>query len=430
MSFATHGASVTLVSGAGAPATLIGGTSASAATFKAPTTSSYVFQFAATGGADAHVSVSCTSTYTEAANAAFLDRRKALLNAREPDRLRIDRAATPIANPDKPLSSTVAVDEEGRPKDVEFSVSVSELAAATQGGKPVDPGIVDFWVEGRMQSYASTSLASGTSDGNLGSIYLGTRSMVGPDIMLGALAQFDRAVESSSLTTPEMAAEGWMAGPYVSMKLGSGVVFDGRAAWGETANAVASPDIDDSLTARRLVRGKFTGTREVQGWNVAPSVGLVYIEDAVRELGYGRNARCRHRQGRSAAGGVEALCPRRRDLHRAARRRWRVRRLRRFAGAEPEHIGGAADRRAGQGRSRSRLRREGRIELAGDRRRRKRHDVSGDAELDGAAAAQRSARQMTPFRSATNNFVNIRLTSMQWKVISRAAYVTYSDRCR
>ncbi len=161
LSFATRGAAVALVSGAGAPATLIGGTSASAATFKAPTASSYVFQYAATGGADAHVSVSCTSTYTEAANAAFLDRRKALLNARDPDRLRIDRAATPIANPDKPLSSTVAVDEDGRPKDVEFSVSVSEIAAATHGGKPVEPGIVDFWLEGRMQSYASTSLDIG-----------------------------------------------------------------------------------------------------------------------------------------------------------------------------------------------------------------------------------------------------------------------------
>ena len=272
---------------------------------------------------------------TEAANAAFLDRRKALLNARDPDRLRIDRAATPIANPDKPLSSTVAVDEDGRPKDVEFSVSVSEIAAATQGGKPVDPGIVDFWLEGRMQSYASTSLGSGTSDGNLGSIYLGTRSMVGPDIMLGALAQFDRAVENSSLTTPEMAAKGWMAGPYVSMKLGSGVVFDGRAAWGETANVVASPDIDDSLTARRLVRGKFTGTRECSGWNVAPSVGLVYIEDAVRNSDTGADAGRRHRQGRGAAGSVEALCRRRRDVHRAARRGRRLRRLRRFAGAEP-----------------------------------------------------------------------------------------------
>ena len=81
LSFAARGASVALVSGAGAPATLIGGTSAAATTFKAPAASSYVFQFAAAGGAAGSVSVSCAPAYTEAANAAFLERRKALLNA-------------------------------------------------------------------------------------------------------------------------------------------------------------------------------------------------------------------------------------------------------------------------------------------------------------------------------------------------------------
>ena len=287
LSFASNGASVSLVGGAGAPATLIGGSSASATTFKAPTASSYVFQFAATGGGAAYVSVSCTSTLTEAANAAFLDRRKALLNQRDPDRLRIDRAATPLANAEKPLASTVAVDDEGRPKDVEFSVSVSEITAASNGGKAVEPSLIDFWLEGRMQNYESTALDTGTRDGNLGVVYLGTRSMVGPDIMVGALAQFDRGVEIAKYDAPEVAAKGWMAGPYVSMKLGSGVVFDGRAAWGETENAVASPDIDNSLTARRIVRGKLTGTRDVQGWSVAPSVGLVYVEDAVRDAASG-----------------------------------------------------------------------------------------------------------------------------------------------
>ncbi|MBO0237241.1 hypothetical protein, partial [Vibrio parahaemolyticus] len=69
----------------------------------------------------------------------------------------------------------------------------------------------------------------------------------------------------------------------MSVKLGQGVVFDGRAAWGETENQVWSDTIDDTLTARRLVRGKLTGTREFGGWKVAPSIGLVYIEDAVRD---------------------------------------------------------------------------------------------------------------------------------------------------
>jgi len=279
--FSSDGAVISLVSGAGAPAALIDA-SATTTSFKAPVAGSYAFRFIAAGNATATVAASCTSKRTQSANAAFLDRRRALLGAREPDRLRIDRAPTPIANPDKPLSSTVDVGEDGRAKNVEFSVSLSEIAAATHGKKP-EPGIIDFWLEGRMQNYASASLSAGETDGNLGVLYLGTRSMVGPDIMMGALAQFDRGSESYAHDSPSMAAKGWMVGPYMSMKLGSGVVFDGRAAWGQTANAVASPDVDDSLTARRLVRGKLTGTREYSGWKVAPSVGLVYIEDAVRD---------------------------------------------------------------------------------------------------------------------------------------------------
>ena len=184
-----------------------------------------------------------------------------------------------------------------------------------------------------------------------------------------------------------------MAGPYISMKLGSGVMFDGRAAWGETANAVASPDIDDSLTARRLVRGKFTGTREVQGWNVAPSVGLVYLEDAVRDSALpakrappapARSRCCPRSRSASPLDDVTFIEPR------AA--------VGAFVGFDdlqalnPSRTVGAADRCAVEGRSGRRVRRQGRLELAGDGRRRKRDDVNGDAELDGTSAAQRSAR--------------------------------------
>ena len=431
LSFASSGASVSLVGGTGAPATLIGGASASAATFKAPTASSYVFQFAATGGGAAHVSVSCTSTLTEAANAAFLDRRKALLNQRDPDRLRIDRAATPITNAGKPLSSTVAVDDEGRPKDVEFSVSVSEITAASNGGKAVEPSLIDFWLEGRMQNYESTALDTGTRDGNLGVVYLGTRSMVGPDIMVGALAQFDRGVETAKYDSPEIAAKGWMAGPYVSMKLGSGVVFDGRAAWGETENAVASPDIDNSLTARRIVRGKLTGTRDVQGWSVAPSVGLVYVEDAVRDAASG--------EARAAGTGKVEVLP-------EVSKRFAVDDVtfiepRAAVGAfvgfddlqaiNPAVPCGASDGCAVESRGWRCLRREGRLEPVGDGRSRERHDKLDAAELDGAAAAQRAAGQMMRFAAQhVSNFVNILFALMQWKVISRVTDVTYSRCCR
>jgi hypothetical protein len=118
--------------------------------------------------------------------------------------------------------------------------------------------------------------------GNLGVLYLGTRTKIGPDILVGGLAQFDRGVEMTQYGNSEMAATGWMAGPYLSMRLASGVVFDGRVAWGTTEDA-SGIGAGISQTERELVRAKLTGTRNVHGWQVAPSVGLVYLEDAIRD---------------------------------------------------------------------------------------------------------------------------------------------------
>jgi hypothetical protein len=142
--------------------------------------------------------------------------------------------------------------------------------------------MVDLWLEGRMENYEA-SADTGISSGNLGVIYLGTRTMLGPDILVGGLAQLDRGTESPEFGESHMAATGWMAGPYMSMKLASGVTFDGRAAWGETENAAAGFELDEGSSERRLVRAKLTGTRQVEGWKVAPSLGLVYLEDAVRD---------------------------------------------------------------------------------------------------------------------------------------------------
>ena len=268
-------ASVTLVRGAGAPQALISGTSAATGSFKAPEAGTYVFGISASPRASAQVSVACISAQSAAANSAFLARRQGLLSAKDPDRIRIDRTPTPIANPDQPLASSVAVDAQGNPTEVKFSVSLSEIEAAGNPGKKPEPGFVDLWLEGRMENYNG-------GHGNLGVVYLGTRTKLGPDILVGGLAQFDRGIESAEYDDSQMAATGWMAGPYMSMKLGSGVVFDGRAAWGETENVVPGLNLGGE-SERRLVRAKLTGTRQIEGWQLAPSLGLVYVEDAVRD---------------------------------------------------------------------------------------------------------------------------------------------------
>ncbi len=272
-------ASATLISGAGAPQTLINSASSAAVTFKATKSGEYALALAAAPQGSASFRMSCASAETAAANAAFLARRKGLLNAKDPNRIRIDRAPTPIANPDKPLASSVAVDDQGNPKQVEFSVALSEITAAAHPGQKPEPALVDLWLEARMENYA----AGAEQSGNLGVVYLGTRTRLGSDILVGGLAQFDRGIEGTGYKDTRMVATGWMAGPYMSMRLGSGVVFDGRAAWGETDNIVPSYDAAQGAAERQLVKAKLSGTREIEGWRVVPSLGLVYLEDAVRD---------------------------------------------------------------------------------------------------------------------------------------------------
>jgi hypothetical protein len=273
---------VSLVGGATAPLTLIGASASGSASFTAPRADTYVLSFTADAAGPATVSATCTSASTAAADAAFLARRKDLVNAQDPDRIKINRQHTAINDPKKPLGSTIAVDDKGNPTQVEFSVSLSEIQAAA-GKKKKDKAPLDFWLEARMQNYTVDT----TDSGNLGVLYFGTSSMIGPDIKMGALVQLDRGIETERYGSERLAATGWMAGPYVSMNLGSGVVFDGRAAWGTTENASSSLAAEEyegpSATERRLLRASLTGTRQVKGWQVAPSIGFVYAEDAVRD---------------------------------------------------------------------------------------------------------------------------------------------------
>lgn len=276
LSVTTRGkAAVSLIAGSGAPRTLASG-AATTLVFVAPGDGTYGFRLAAED-ADATLSVRCTSVAEAATARALLDRRNAFLAEREPDRLRIDRQ--PAAT--KPLDGTVGDDvtKGDTPTDVVVSVSTSELADAMKmGAKKKEPGLLDFWFEGRYQTYEYYQNLR-PSDGNFSVVYLGSRSMLGPDIMFGALAQFDQTAETG-LVAGNVSASGWMAGPYMSVRLGQGMVFDGRAAWGVAERLPNGVVVDNTQSERRLVRGTLRGTRQLGEWTLAPSVGLSYVQDA------------------------------------------------------------------------------------------------------------------------------------------------------
>ena len=208
---------------------------------------------------------------------AFRERRSDILRSQDPDRVKIDRPSSPAVPKIEGIGEG-DLDDTGKPPNATLSVSVSEITAAADRAKKKDPGILDFWFEGRYQPYSAADVTGTPMDGNMSVMYAGTKYMFGPDIMLGALAQFDATQEFAEKSHGSMTASGWMTGPYTSIRFGPGVVFDGRMAWG-TAETSGGYFPEGETSERRLVRGTLRGSRDISGWTVTPSVGMSYLED-------------------------------------------------------------------------------------------------------------------------------------------------------
>lgn len=256
---------------------------ASAVAFTAPASGSFAFRLDADASADAKLDVRCSTAAKANAERALIERRKAFLSAKDPDRIRIDRPRTEA----KAIDSFVANETDGAPpREVAASISLSELAAAMNLGPKHQPSILDFWFEGRYTTYDTVDMDARRSDGNFSVMYFGSKYMLGPDIMLGYLAQFDQAGEESRYSG-DVSSSGWMAGPYMSVRFGPGIVFDGRAAWGKAEGLPNGIMLGSASADRGLVKGTLRGTRQIGGWTVAPSVGLSYVEDTLADTGFG-----------------------------------------------------------------------------------------------------------------------------------------------
>jgi hypothetical protein len=279
LSISTQGTAAITVSSPGGEARTLHSGKSSSVLFVAPSSDSFAFRLDADAQTGATLSVKCSTVAKNNAERALIDRRKAFLAGRDPDRIRIDRPPTQAKAIDSLTPSTT---DGAPPREVTASISLSELTAAMTPGSKPQPSILDFWFEGRHTTYDTVDLDARQNDGNFSVMYFGSHYMLGPDIMLGYLAQFDQADEVSRYSGG-VSASGWMAGPYMSVRFGHGIVFDGRASWGTAQDLPTGTMVDTTSTNRSLVRGTLRGTREVAGWTVTPSVGLSYVEDTTLE---------------------------------------------------------------------------------------------------------------------------------------------------
>ncbi len=164
----------------------------------------------------------------------------------------------------------------------------------------------DVWIEGTYASFGDRRLGSDL-DGHFGLLSLGADYVVNSRLLLGAMAQFDTMSERSDVEATDIEGQGWMVGPYATMRLGDNVFWRVRAAWGQSSNEVRPflTYTDHFDSDRWLVSSRLTGNMEAGRWTFRPSASVFYMEDVAQSYIDGAGAtipEIRSRLGQIEAG--------------------------------------------------------------------------------------------------------------------------------
>ncbi len=138
----------------------------------------------------------------------------------------------------------------------------------------------DIWAEGMMSYYSDTALGP-KQQGHAALLYVGADYRIHRAILVGALVQFDWISETASALSSSASGQGWMFGPYASIRLTRNLFFDVRAAWGRSDNRIDPFGLytDSFETERGLVAGKLTGNWSFGSWKLRPSAEVVYFHE-------------------------------------------------------------------------------------------------------------------------------------------------------
>ncbi len=159
--------------------------------------------------------------------------------------------------------------------------SVFGISEADKGVADISPeGRFNIWTEGRTVNF-SRSTIDGKTRGTTDLISTGADYVISPNLLVGAMSQFDWNSDSNSDILQSHSGQGWMAGPYVSTRIWQDLFFDGRAAWGKSANKISPFGLyEDSFdTQRTLIDGKVSGEFYANTLSIRPSIGLTYYSE-------------------------------------------------------------------------------------------------------------------------------------------------------
>ncbi|MGY3669821.1 MULTISPECIES: DUF7933 domain-containing protein [unclassified Marinovum] len=160
----------------------------------------------------------------------------------------------------------------------QMRMAAESLALAhgdTDGIGFVEDQRFDVWVEGTYKKFET----AGNDDGHFAIGYVGADYLVNQDVLVGVMLQFDDAKLYGD--NSKVSGQGWMAGPYVTARLGQHLYFDGRLAAGTSRNQISpfNTYTDDFDTTRWLANASLTGEIENGPWMIRPTASFSYYEE-------------------------------------------------------------------------------------------------------------------------------------------------------
>ena len=261
--------SLTLVAGGGSPRPLLAGPTGTTVTFLAPARGTFGFEFATEGEEDGVFRVTCTRAGSSAS------RRAARLLAETPELRMLPDPEIPVYSVEPDAWASV---RDGRLAAVTVQGTQGKSATGSLDvGQPTDD--LDVWLQatgGKRYSLIAPGKAPPSGDaGAVGGGGLKYELM--PQIMVGALVQFDQQGDPLMYGSRSLSDQGWMAGPVTTLQLTPGISLDARAAWGEPAASYSAADGPGG--ERHLVNARLAGTRTFGNWRFSPSVAVNYLEE-------------------------------------------------------------------------------------------------------------------------------------------------------
>ena len=239
--------------------------------------------------------LTCTFTSANTRSAAlrliseFMSGRAGLILANQPDAgRRIARLeGTPpaggsasIAGFRVPGSSYVPAEISLGQSGGRLSTSLAQLNANTRAPEERGPQSFDLWGE---LTFGSAEFGSTEYDYQIA--HLGADWLVSETALVGLMGQYDKL--DGAGTAPE--GDGWMFGPYATVRLAENLYGDVRAAWGRSDNTVSPLGTfrDGFETSRAFYTGSLIGVFDIgDASRFRPEVELRYYsedQDAYRD---------------------------------------------------------------------------------------------------------------------------------------------------